>query len=354
MGRVSCLDGLRGLAVAFVVVSHLSQLRVPLFPGLDLAGSGFYGVCLFFTLSAYLLTSLLLKNSPDALHSAEVWTQYFKRRFFRIYPLYSVVLLATCLASFLGADFVDRLTFDSVVDHLMLRAGVGVFWTIPIECYFYALLPLIVLAGAALPHRPAILVAAAALLIGLVSGIKSFFPSTFPAELWRTLPAFLGGVFAAWAHDSIETMLGPLSSRARTAVEGAGWLAMAIVLLHIPSVWSWVTGEEVLHNRFFAEPGRFGALWTVCLIAAMHGEGTMRRVLSLAPLRFLGAISFGVYLLHFPIVKLGSRHLTSSPTLAGWLAVAATLTLAAATYFAIEKPFMKLGRTPASKRKVEA
>jgi peptidoglycan/LPS O-acetylase OafA/YrhL len=347
VGRLPCLDGLRGLAILFVLLSHLSLYHTPAFPGLDFTGSGFYGVCLFFTLSAYLLTSLLLQNSREELYGSQVWKQYFQRRVLRIYPLYALVLLANYFAASCGARFAEPLSLERVWNHLLLRDGAGVFWTIPVECHFYLLLPLIVLAGTLVPRRPLALLATACAMLGAVAWANATFPSDSRMALLRNVPAFLGGVYVAWASDWIQASLAPPpNSRARMVVEGAGWLAIAAVLLHIPSVWSWASGEIVAPDRFFNEPGLFGALWAVFLIAAIHGRGALRRVLSQRPLCFLGRISFSVYLLHLPLLKLIGGRLPHDPTLAAWGTIIAALGLATVTYFAIEKPFVAMGRSP--------
>lgn len=91
------LDGLRGLAVLIVLASHLANAGLPVFPGLSLSGTGKSGVYLFFVLSAYLLTRLLLARPVREWRSLHPWIDYGLRRVLRIWPLYLVVLFVSAL-----------------------------------------------------------------------------------------------------------------------------------------------------------------------------------------------------------------------------------------------------------------
>src|SRR5262245_2640690 len=87
--QMDSLDGLRGFAALIVVFSHTSNKGWFLAPFLDLRGIGKSGVILFFLLSSFLLTLPLLRNGKEVL-SRPVMSHYWQRRFFRIYPLYTL------------------------------------------------------------------------------------------------------------------------------------------------------------------------------------------------------------------------------------------------------------------------
>src|ERR1700712_3415280 len=87
--RLPALDGLRGLAVLLVLLDHASDAELRLFPAADMNRAGKYGVYLFFVLSAFLLTHLLLLR-PAELTRARTWVNYAVRRFLRIFPLYAL------------------------------------------------------------------------------------------------------------------------------------------------------------------------------------------------------------------------------------------------------------------------
>ncbi|RZL18764.1 MAG: acyltransferase, partial [Pedobacter sp.] len=90
--QIDSVDGLRGVAVLLVFLSHTSNQGFFLFPFLNLAGIGKEGVYLFFVLSAFLLTLPFLERGNNAFRKLPL-ANYFLRRFFRIYPLYLFFLL---------------------------------------------------------------------------------------------------------------------------------------------------------------------------------------------------------------------------------------------------------------------
>src|SRR3954465_1021092 len=91
--RLPALDGLRGLAVLLVLLDHASDARIRLFEAANMNRAGKYGVYLFFVLSAFLLTHLLLLRPAAELARARTWLNYALRRFLRIFPLYALVLV---------------------------------------------------------------------------------------------------------------------------------------------------------------------------------------------------------------------------------------------------------------------
>ena len=92
-GHLDALDGLRGLAVLVVMASHWSNAGVDLLPW-SMSGTGKSGVYLFYVLSAYLLTRLmLLRGARTGFGNTRLWGDYALRRVLRIWPLYLVVLL---------------------------------------------------------------------------------------------------------------------------------------------------------------------------------------------------------------------------------------------------------------------
>ena len=143
--QIDSVDGLRGVAVLLVFLSHTSNQGFFLFPFLNLAGIGKEGVYLFFVLSAFLLTLPFLEGGAGAFKKAPL-INYFIRRFFRIYPLY-IVFLIFCyftggylwillgLPEPLGIPYV--LSLKQIYEHIFLIEGVGVSWSILVEFRFY-------------------------------------------------------------------------------------------------------------------------------------------------------------------------------------------------------------------------
>src|SRR5690606_5151094 len=95
--HMAALDGLRGLALLLVVASHGSNMGLHFVPGVDMSGTGKTGVWLFFVLSAFLLMHQFLQLDAQGRLDAGEWWRYAWRRVLRIYPLYTVFLLACWL-----------------------------------------------------------------------------------------------------------------------------------------------------------------------------------------------------------------------------------------------------------------
>ena len=143
--QLDALDGLRGVAVLIVVLSHLSNAELFLLPGLDFRGTGKYGVFLFFVLSAFLLTRPLL-GSSFPLADAKGWARYALRRILRVFPLYWLALLVNWgVTQWAPTPAMPSLSTDELVRHLLLQEGKGVYWTIPVECSYYLVLPFVAL-----------------------------------------------------------------------------------------------------------------------------------------------------------------------------------------------------------------
>jgi peptidoglycan/LPS O-acetylase OafA/YrhL len=188
--RLPALDGLRGLAVLLVLLDHASDAHLRIFPAANMNRAGKYGVYLFFVLSAFLLTHLLLLRPAAELARARTWINYAVRRFLRIFPLFALVLAVLVI--------IHRLKWHDFFTHILLRDGKRQFWTIPVEVKYYMILPLVAVTlswlrerrwlGGLLAGMGAIAVGALVLYAeGLWSISKPVLLSA-PSPPWRTRP----------------------------------------------------------------------------------------------------------------------------------------------------------------------
>jgi len=343
--QLDCLDGLRGIAVLFVVLSHLDSNAGP-FLGMDFAGSGKYGVFLFFVLSAFLLTYPMLALRPAQLGEPRRWARYAVRRVLRIFPLYVVVLLVTHAAWMLWlSPYVIPLSRAELANHLLLRAGKVIYWTVPVEFKYYLVLPFVVV-GAVVVLRGH----QAAGVIGAVAAV-ALAAFAWPGEasapgtlaLGPYLPIFLSGSAAAILQRWIEARGGVARPALKWALEGLALLAFVGVLARIPGVWATLVGQEVPRSAFHRDFTSFGLLWSVFLLAMLNGSGWIRRGLELSALRFVGVISFSVYLWHLPVLYGVVRGLGFEGLPARLGVLAGALGVAALSYLAIERPFLHSG-----------
>jgi peptidoglycan/LPS O-acetylase OafA/YrhL len=346
--HVFALDGARGMAVAGVLLFHSGHLR-----------GGYLGVDFFFTLSGFLITSLLLAESgrTGSVGLGGFWA----RRARRLLPalcvlmvgvaLYAVTLAKPTELSQIRGDAFATLAYGAnwraVYTHLdywaVFRASspLNHTWSLAIEEQFYLIWPLLfvgLLAWWKHNVRKAVLVTSLVLAsISSVLMVVLYSPDNNARAYFgtdtRATSILLGVALAAWL-----AIHGPSSSRiARITLEVAG-LAGAVVLA---LAWTRLDGQSSTdyHGGFLV----CGLAATALIAAAVHPEpGPVSRALSLRPLCALGVISYGVYLYHWPIdIVLDQPRVGHS----GWplflIQTAATLTAAIASYHLIEQPIRR-------------
>ena len=339
-GHLAALDGLRGLAVLIVMASHWSNAGMGLLP-LSLAGIGKSGVYLFYVLSAFLLARLmLLRGERLGYSNVRMWADYALRRVLRIWPLFVVVLLLSWVLTTQGVTgWHYQIDTRALLRHLSLREGQSVLWSIPVEFTFYLWLPLLVLAAAWLRRRafPMVVEVAVAALLRY-GALRAWPPAQAPVNdihLWHYLPVFLCGVYAA----RIDVGLRAGQNRRIWPWALAGAVALGVFVATVPQVWAWLTGtvpRPDLGHRWFLF---FGLLWSVLLLAVLHGPNWLRRIFVHPVLRLVGIISFSAYLWHMPVLDYVRAHAGMQGALAGWIAFAIALAISALSWWWLERPW---------------
>ena len=335
--QIDVLDGLRGVAVLLVVLSHLSNLEIHALPGLDFRGTGKYGVYLFFVLSAFLLTKPFISAEAN-LSEFRTWRRYAIRRFLRIFPLYWIVLAANWFFTEVApTQAFPSLSTELWKEHMLLQAGKGLYWTIPVEFSYYLVIPVFALAVRLLSGNLWAVSALVAVTIGLTSSIWP--PSATPLNslnLGYYLPVFLLGSYAA--------VLDARLPRARAAVFDALTLAsLAIVLLLFASVAGLLLGDALdkdwQHNSYIG----FGFVWSTAVLAALRSVdgGWLAKALASAPMRLIGVVSFSIYLWHVPILRAIYMLELPNPLAAGWLVIGVSIAASMLSYLTFERPFLR-------------
>ena len=347
------LDGVRALAVLAVLLFHAGA------PGF---GGGYLGVSVFFTLSGYLITSLLVDEHDDT--GTIDFRRFYGRRLRRLLPasvatVAGVVVLAAVTDAFdavagLRAQVVGALLQvsnwallagnTSYQDLLAQASGTASplehFWSLAIEEQFYWLWPpvmLLTLSRLGAPRQRVIVVGVmtatatvAAPLIAQVWGPD--------AAYWAT-PARLGEIL-------VGALLALVLRTARLTVRLPGRLSMlapaALVVLAV-AVVTFPSSSGPAYQGLLPVV----ALVSGALILGLQVEGTSRRLLSLAPLVALGKISYGVYLVHWPVFVLFDAERTGVGGVAlGALRFALTFAIAIASYYVLERPIRLRQRVP--------
>ena len=353
LGHVPALDGLRALAVAAVMLFH---------GGVPGTSGGFLGVSVFFTLSGFLITSLLLREwvaTPDAGLDLR---RFFARRFRRLLPASWLTIGLVLAMGAVGIWDTEQLralrgdvpwTLAELVNWHFIAQGTSYgasqsapsplehFWSLAIEEQFYVLLPLVLTAVLVRTRRSpqqrfrglaavlgvlAVLSAAANGLLARSSIDRAYFGTdTRAAEL--LIGALLACAVLRW-HGSERPARG---SGARgigvLGVAGLAVLAVLVVTAQLDSSWLYPWGLLAT------------SLCTSAVILAALRPGAVTWLLALSPLVLLGRISYGVYLLHWPVFLWLDEARTGLDGVA-LLALRVAVSLAAATamFHAVEMP----------------
>jgi len=350
-GRFDALDGLRGLAATGVLVLHVWMFSYgdghrPPKGFLDFTlGELRLGVQLFFVLSGFLIFRPFVAAALDGARRAPSLTRYAIRRAARILPGYWLALAA----SFLLLRHLDHpMQIDPAQLPVFLLFAQNHFletikhldppmWTLAIEVSFYATLPLAGLLALRLgAHRRRLLALTLTVVAGgLLSTVLAYthhWPETLSTSLLPHLLEFGAGMTAA-------VLLHGRTLRARDAAA----LAAAGVLLIIANSWWHATGagSAELRNLVGDAPGVAGIALVLATLVAGPWDGVL---LARGPAKWLGAISYGVYLFHFPVI-VGLRMTGHWPedSLGRDLLAVLAITLPAATFswFVVERPAIR-------------
>lgn len=353
------IDGLRFLAFLAVFVAHALpgyeqafSRFLHLSPALAalLAAairSGVFGVDLFFCLSAYLITRLLLREV--ALRGQLDVMAFYVRRTLRIWPLYFGFLILTLTVldplipghglkgSFASAYFLFAANWACALHALPLSVAAPL-WSVSIEEQFYLAWPLLVrwASPARLLRLSIILLVIASISRLLLTLLSARHPALWCNTLARLDPIALGAILAL-VHE--ERRLPRLR------------LPRVLLLAAAPIVWTVVARLSVVEtapswHAMWGYP--LVALGAVALIsAATEPTGLRSRWLALRPLVYLGKISYGLYVFHlFAIrltehhVKLGGSRLVEAAARVS-LSFLLTVAMAALSYRFLEQPFLR-------------
>ena len=317
MRRIAEFDGLRGLAALWVVYYHLR------------GGWGFVAVDVFFVLSGYLITAIILRESGER----GFLRAFYWRRGLRIWPIYYLLVLGAIVVSPPPPGLAGYyLTYTQNVPRLwhgwsewMSWAPMEHTWTLALEEQFYLIWPFLVM----LVGRRAVPAVALAIAMGSVA---TRFARVEEFTLVGRCDGFaLGGLLAA-------LMATP---RWQRWVPPAAWLAASAASVAVAYIV--VTGRSATNVAIVgANCGTFAVV-----AAALFPSGTRPlSFLRVRPLVYLGTISYGIYLYHWPILQLcvrsaGRMEVGGFPL--DWIVVPAlSVAVAAASWHFIERPILQL------------
>ncbi len=349
--QIDAVDGLRGLAVLLVFLSHTSNQGFFLLPFLNFAGIGKEGVYLFFLLSAFLLTLPFLEGGVNAFKKAPL-INYCVRRFFRIYPLY-IVFLIFCfftgghlwtlfsLPEPIGIPYI--LSIKQIYDHIFLIEGMGVSWSILVEFRFYFFLPLVAYLYAVIFKNNIYLSIVATLLLIIIS--QRIWPkdgsTLYPSVLGPYIGIFFLGCGIASLHYYSKTSSFMNQYSVRLVIDIIAVAAALGLVYIIPSVTNFIAGKNIPLDYYHKEYLLYGGLWSLVLFACVNVFGLFRRLFELSVLRYIGFISYSLYFFHTTSVALIKYFMPQIPFAAWWMLILG-ICISHVTWFYIERPTAKI------------
>ncbi|WP_307372771.1 acyltransferase family protein [Microbacterium sp. W4I4] len=356
--RYAGLDGLRAIAVCLVLLYHL-------FPGAGLP-SGFVGVDVFFVVSGFLITSLLLRPTRHTLRHRLV--DFWRRRARRLLPALALMLTVCATAAWLiggdvlvgiGRQLLGAATFS--YNWVALAGGSDYFaatepelfrnvWSLAVEEQFYLLWPLLLPVLLLVLRVRWMLVAFAlaaatasawwmSILVGSDAVTRAYFGTDSHAF------GVLLGIALAFALRNMPEREWMRSRTARLGGIGVGMLGLGLIVTAAaqpdPAV-----GSAFPWTLLLASAGTL-----LAIIAGVLPGSWFGRAIDVQPLRWIGDRSYGIYLWHWPVLVLVtaasglgvSGSVGEVPVWAGALALALSLVAAAASYRFVETPLRRYG-----------
>jgi peptidoglycan/LPS O-acetylase OafA/YrhL len=322
------LDGLRGVAVCFVVAYHASERLLP---------GGWAGVDLFFALSGFLITSNIRAEIES--NGRLNFGRFYLHRFLRLAPAFFCVLLFSVLslkftavnegellrATFFSATYLMNIcrAFDYCSGGLL-----GHTWSLSMEEQFYVCWPLLFFLIRKRSPKTIISVMIAAILFWRCYLVLN---GSDPERTYNGPDTHMDAVLIGCLLSLVQ-----VESNTALLFKRLSWLWTSILIyifLLLP------------HKSAFTQSLglTIAALLAVALIIACQKDGWLKWVLSLPPLVFIGRISYGLYLWHYPILFLGVTEIVVMEKRA-FIVFLVMLSFAVATlsYFLVERPFLRL------------
>ena len=312
--HISSIDGLRAIAVTAVVLYHLGISWIP---------GGFLGVDLFFVISGYVITRLILDSINQS--SALDLRAFYAARLRRIYP--GFLFMVICTIIFIGVwapEAIKRFLSDlpyaltGSINWLLVARHQDYFetvgrppllqhtWSLAVELQFYLIWPIILLT--VLKYFGKKNIARIALIIAMVSGTTLFFVSLqldqanaqqishiyFGTDT-HSLGLFLGSALAvSWIPQNLSA---DIEKRAQDVIDGIG----VVGLLGLVSTFLFIEESNAsLYRIAFPLAGIFGCL---VIISLVHPASRFAPIISTAPFRWVGQRSYGIYIWHWVIFQ---------------------------------------------------
>lgn len=339
-GTIPGLDGLRAISILLVMLSH---------SGLQALVPGVFGVTVFFFISGFLITTLLLREQER--HGRIALGQFYIRRLLRLYPPLIVFVAVSAIAWTLAGHSVDWRGVVAALAYLANYASIfapetmaglgGQLWSLAVEEHFYAFYPLLMIA--LFPRRLLVLPVLLS-LCAVALGIRTYVALAYP------------DIATAYNGMATETRIDAILFGAATAIlcnrKGEAFIERWSHPVWVGLGLAAIIVSLLIRDVFFRETLRY-TVQEIALVPLVLGAtvssryGFGQKILNSWPMVQTGKLSYSLYLWHLAGFALGEALIPG----AGWsfvlamlLGWAVTFLLAACSYRFVEMPFFAMRR----------
>jgi peptidoglycan/LPS O-acetylase OafA/YrhL len=341
-GYIPSLDGWRAIAILWVIEGHCEAWNLGPFNNHWLRETPGRAVQLFFALSGYLICTRLLREE-ERFGSISL-RSFYTRRVFRIQPAAMTYLAVLSLLMLLGTlphAWKSVLAAAAMVRNIFPQDSqsweTGHFWSLAVEEHFYLFLPGFLL----LVKR----YRTSALAILAVASLRWRLYETTPQRLLHVSPIIYLRTDIVMGGILLGSVFALLMRKPEVLKLAKAWLHPYVALLYAAAVFVRV---EFHHGRM--DETWLVSVYPILIVStALHPETLVTKFLELAPIRFLGRISYGLYLwqeLFFDRLETPAPHSLRSHAALCWLLL---FTIAIASYYFIETPLIRIGHRMAKK-----
>jgi peptidoglycan/LPS O-acetylase OafA/YrhL len=318
------ITGMRAFAALGVVVIHTGGLwfREWGAVGNRFADLGASGVYVFFVISGFAVSHSFERDRS--------YGAYLKKRLNRIVPLY-FFWLAVC-AVLIGLPALGwysafmHLTFLSFLDYRVANSIIGVEWTIPIEVFFYLIIPFVLMWVRSLAALS--LITSAAFL-----GHRTIYD-------WLSVSGIENGLLALhWSPIPYAScfLLGVIAYRIRSQWKSNGRIASLVFLVSVAVVAAFVVRPDLFAHRWIDTLAVVSFLTFAVVATGVDSSKVMALALRNPISQYLGKISYGLYLAHYPIFRWFIEPLDVGPTWAFFLTALLAMAVSSLTWISIER-----------------
>lgn len=325
--KLGALDGLRGFACLLVIVSHVGYTGlIPV-----ISGIGGYGVMIFYALSGFLMA---YHYFPET-NTIRYWATFLVHRLIRVYPaFFFATLIYLLIASYVHIGvFGDTSPMSLMMRCWSLQSCPDFFWTIPVEIKFYLIYPLVACVIGVTLRRFSV---GPVMVFGVPMATASVFASSIIGS--PALPLFLFGVLAGvYFSNSYRTQ--------KRSVISYRWIHVSsiAVIAGLAGLIIWSAFTPLPFTQYWNRAWYLAPFIALIVYQVAWIKGPISRVLSHVAMRWIGTISFSLYLMHkaaiYVVMSMLPGQFRSLPILLLTIVIASV-----AYYYGVEKPFILVAK----------